>query len=54
MQLVHQLSFQKVLLAFDCGVRDVRKHLYWGVVIFGHFVPDSAFGTHAMLFVMVI
>ena len=25
-----------------------------GVVIFGHFVPDSAFATHAMLFVMVI
>ena len=33
---------------------DVRKHLYWGVVIFGHFVPESDFGTHAMLFVMVI
>ena len=31
----------------------MRKHLYWGVVIFGHFVPDSAFGTHAMLFVIV-
>ena len=30
------------------------KHPYWGVVIFGHFVPGSAFGTHAMLFVMVI
>ena len=36
------------------SIKDVRKHLYWGVVIFGHFVPDSACGTHAMLFVMVV
>ena len=32
----------------------MQKHLYWGVVIFGHFVPDSAFSTHVMLFVMVM
>ena len=26
----------------------MREHLYWGVVIFGHFVLDSAFGTHVV------
>ena len=26
----------------------MRKYTYLGVVIFRHFVPDSAFGTHTM------
>ena len=32
----------------------MRKHLYWGVVIIGCFVPDLAFDAHFMVFVMVI
>ena len=46
----HPYLFRKFNKHLGC----VKTPIYWGVVIFGHFVPDSAFGTHAMLFVMII